>query len=188
MTIIAAVHSERENTTYIASDTRTVLGGKANDSFGPKWIVGESGLWAVGHSGSMRTKSVLLNGRKELDDARESAEKAAYVIRQLLEKDGYKNEASDGPVCYGQYLIFATQLGVWHIDAAFCVVAPPKGEPEFSGSGHEIGVGAFSALRMVCKTSEMPWRDILDVCVRSAIENDIHCGGDVWVRQLGEKS
>lgn len=177
MSVICAIADAKA--TWLASNTSCITGDGRVLICGPLWYVHEK--WAVGQTGDARTGCVLKEHLSALFNNLDGPFEFTERFRGLLERHGYKGTYGDEAVpCYGSSYILAGAGRVFDIDASFDITEYPLGEMAARGSGGHYALGVWYALKETSTKSSQ----ILDMAVRAAIANDVHCGGEPWVRQL----
>lgn len=179
MTIICALHVD--GGTWVGADHQVTASGVIIPTRAKKWVMSQDLQRAVGVCGDARSLVVL--GSANIF-AGGSPIEVATSIREILRADGHVGKADDdrGPLRYGNSFIYADPTGVWDIDPEFAVWRVEDERLWARGSGMDYALGADYAMRHVAKAAP---QSRLMIAVNAAIENDVGCGGPVFVERLG---
>jgi ATP-dependent protease HslVU (ClpYQ) peptidase subunit len=180
MTVIAAMCSSLNASTWVASDT-LISSGNLQLYVGPKWVM--RGSWAVGIAGHMRTINIFQNHADELLRDLRDAYEFSRRARQMLLADGYLSAKNDeGPSDLGQMMMLANPRSAWTVGADFSLTQLPVDTLWAEGSGRELAIGAAHALQATC--AGISAKEIIRAAVETAIARDIRCGGTAWIAEL----
>lgn len=178
MSIICAIKINGQ--TWIGSDTACRRDDEVFES-SPKWVV--NGKWAVGVSGDMRVQALIEADYETLLTG--SPLEIGNNIRKAMLDDGFeaaRDKNDKGFQHFGQYLILASNEAIYGLSGD---LSPALRRQEFvaDGSGWELAKGAyFAARKMGVNRADR----ILELAISAAIEEDLSCGGQVWLHCLGD--
>jgi ATP-dependent protease HslVU (ClpYQ) peptidase subunit len=181
LTIVCAIHAA--DGVWIGSDSRCTDGGRIVPGDYPKWLR-KGGLW-FGVAGWAALMPILEGAELPAEPV------AAYLeLRHILAREGWKSPEFDmgsrgGPPMYGFDLLIASPAGVWNCDGDGSIIKAPEGEFVAIGSGSSYAYGAWHALhdRWVSNDSDAQ----LNYAIEAAIRYDTGCGGEIFVKRLGDE-
>ena len=176
MSIICAILDKRAS--WIASNTSTFIFGERKIPGRPLWYCCDG--WAIGQTGDARTGTIINAHKDILFRDLSGPFDLTERLRNLLEKHGYCGITGDeGSVpCYGSSYLLTNGKGLWDIDFSFDISEYKVGGMAARGSGATYALGVDYALR-----GEKP-KIIVEKAVLAAMEHDIYCGGEVWIKRI----
>ncbi len=178
MSVIAALHDRRSQSTWIGSDT-LCCAGNLKLPFGPKWVVRRR--WAIGIAGHLRTINLIDRHASELVQDLSGPYELAQRLRDLLKADGFREGQEErGPLEFGQTLMLARPDSVWVLGFDFSTVVLPPDRLWAEGSGRDLAIGAAHVLA----TQAAAPANVVRCAIETAVAFDTGCGGDAWVFQL----
>ncbi len=180
MTIIAAIHDSKTKTTWVGSDTDASYSG-CRVHFGPKWHI--NGKWAVGLAGDGAAHNLLEQHSDRLFYNLSSAHEFTIRLRDIFKEADFDLKPADGqaPPNSAQDILLANHDEVWIVPATFASFKAPWFWAQ--GAGLSIALGAAYAAENLGETCP---QTILALAIGAAINLSTGCGGEIWVRKLGQ--
>ena len=180
MSVICAIRNK--NGTWISSNTTALIEGGRRINGGPLWYC--MGGWAVGQTGDARTGSIIEFNKEDLFRDIKGAFDFTERLRSLLVEHGYSGSTDgDSSVpCYGSSYLLTNGERLWDIDVSLDITEYSAGVMAARGSGAPYALGVGFALKG--GKSQL----ILGQAVLAAMEYDVYCGGEVWIKRVAKLS
>ena len=195
MSVLIAMPSELG--TYIGCDGRMTVGDTIVPENVCKWVQIRENLWA-GIAGAYRALELVREGAatiadelsaKGLQDGASQARSCAALVRAMLFRDGWLDEAKDGkPRWLDVEMLIAWPGGTLEVGGTGSSYSVDQHAA--IGSGARVALGALDALSAVRRNRTVRRRmSIPEENIRAAIgiamRRDCGCGGEVFVMRVG---
>lgn len=175
MTIIAAIHDSKTQTTWYGSDTAAINNGY-QFICGPKFS--RCGDWMVGITGDGRLETLVRLHTSAIGDS-ESPMMLAHKIRRLALDDEFKPGEETGAKFFpGSSLVIAGKGAVYAVCSSFSVDEIQSDNLYAEGSGRDYALGADFMVR------DKPAQERLALALKAAIALNSGCGGEAWIAKL----
>lgn len=169
MTVICGIHRPGQGT-WLAADTRVCRGSTYFDGIS-KILVAPNSLSAIACSGSGNAINIAERRASDILSA-SGALAVAEILREEIKREEWTPQKSDGdPHAWAGGWFFARGDALWWISCQLAVTRVPPDTFLTGGSGADFAQGAWWAMERQGRGTD------LDMAVRAAIDNDVHCGG-----------
>ena len=181
MTIICALHDEKEHCTWLGCNDRATIGDTPAPGAENKWL--KFGHWAIAVTGS----ESVYNQYLQLSDEKFPKTSASILevfdfLRSRYNKYNLgQQKGNDSTTSYGvEGIIVHADGRIWDFDSHLALSQVPPGRLWGGGSGIDYALGAdFINLKNAVSAQER-----VKQAVQAAIELDIYCPGNVLVERF----